>query len=692
MARLEQSTCRLLRDEALVDKFNAIDQILSEAITRLPRFAQRDAVTQVQNRLSQLAMRMTRPRFSIGFIGPSQAGKSTTVGNLLSVSKDECPAPQGSGGPTTSVPTRLIPCREPSPRCPPGERHAIELQYMTTAEFRARVEDICKLLTLEFVGNLKGLLEAAEKQTAEKPHFKAADHRVLIGLLKAARDNPGVIQDTPLVEAGVYSKRREYATHQDVPSKYTLLSEVRIEFVTDAMSLDIEMIDLPGLGVDKESDDRLTLNFLPHLDGAFMFQLASQVKSAEISRLAGSMREQHHNSLGRRVWMVVTRCDDLNELQLNGPPEDPSQPSMFCHLNETLRNQGLAGDAVIFVGNAYHVALAAARQAGAEGVPPEVQARFPVVLKFDEADQPVIPSRCAGYEGQAEPWRRFVLDGGLSNLRETMQAKVAESVRHQTRRDVADGLATVIHRLISELEVAEQQSGMSVDQMKQAAAWSGKLASLATDVEHQPRYVQPVVDAVEGSMRSVLEKWGMPSPRELPATHGSLAKTLSHSASDEANTATKSVLGEVRQAIEEQLATAPAPDAPGLPTPLEHWDSRCEEYLGRGLTNGMGGTVATGSGGDQDFRLTIFAGLHVDPSPFDPASSEPVLLADYVAVMRQKINRVSHVYGTRLVLEMRRHLDWLADRYRSVGNEIDHIDPDAKAAYAELRSRLMALR
>ena len=146
------------------------------------------------------------------------------------------------------------------------------------------------------------------------------------GLLQAAIEFPQVLQETALVEPGVYSKRRDYATHQDKPSKYTLLREVRIEFVTDAMSLDIEMIDLPGLGVDKESDDRLTLNFLPHLDGAFMFQLASQVKSAEISRLAEPMREQHRSTLGGRVWMVITRCDDLNELQLHGPPEDATQP------------------------------------------------------------------------------------------------------------------------------------------------------------------------------------------------------------------------------------------------------------------------------------------------------------------------------------------------------------------------------
>ena len=42
------------------------------------------------------------------------------------------------------------------------------------------------------------------------------------------------------------------------------------------------MVDLPGLGVDKESDARLTLAFLHQLDGAFMFQSGHQVKAGAV--------------------------------------------------------------------------------------------------------------------------------------------------------------------------------------------------------------------------------------------------------------------------------------------------------------------------------------------------------------------------------------------------------------------------
>lgn len=684
MGRLTQESCKLLQDERLVDRFNEVDQILTEATAKLPRFAERDVVGRVREELSKLAVEMTRQRFSIGFIGPSQAGKSTTVGNLLSVSKDECPAPQGSGGPTTSVPTRLVPCAQPHPQCQPGERHFIELQYMNTAQFRDRLKDICGICKLKYDENRRALLEAAQRQTAEQPHFKAPDHGVLIGLLKAAIEFPDVVQDSGRVEVGDFSKRRDYATHQEKPSKYTLLREVRIYFVTDAMSHEIDMIDLPGLGVDKESDDKLTIAFLPQLDGAFMFQESHQMKSATVSTLAEPMRDQHRNTLGGRVWMVVTKCDNLNDLQLNGPPEDASQPSAFCHLNDTLKNQGLGGDAVIFVGNYYYTKLLGLPRQADGSLPrptPEIQSQFETVLKFDADGNPVVPERCQRYPGQVEPWRRFVIDGGLSNLRETMQTKVAESVRAQTKRSVGDRLTRIIDGLTGALEIAEQQSGLSTEQMRAAAMWSGRLSSIAETVSNDTRFSQPIVDVVEKNMDTLLENWGMPADRNLAANHSNLARVLARSGAEEAGAQTQSIAAEVKKVIEEESGRQAAPDAPGFDTPLQHWAKVCEDFLEPGRTTGR-----------VEFRQPVFDGIEADPSPFDAGGQQMLGVGDYLEIMRRKVRRASQVYGSRLVAEMRQHIEKLADRYRAVGSEVDRIDPGAKALYAEFRSRLATLR
>ncbi len=684
MPQLNHESCRLLQAEELVDRFNAVDRILEEAVEKLPRFAEREVIAKVRANLGDLAETMTRKRFSIGFIGPSQAGKSTTVGNLLSVSKDECPAPQGSGGPTTSVPTRLVPVAQPDPRCKPGERHLIELQYMTKAQFRERIRDICRLCKLTYDDNVRSLLEAAQQQTAEQPHFKAPDHGVLIGLLQAALEFPDVLQESPKVEVGDFSRRRDYATHQEKPTKYTLLREVRIHFVTDAMSHDIDMIDLPGLGVDKESDDALTLAFLPQLDGAFMFQESHQMKSATVSTLAEPMRDQHRNTLGGRVWMVVTKCDNLNELQIEGPPEDPDQPSAFCHLADTLKNQGLGGDAVIFVGNFYYVKLLGLpRQAdGTLARPtPEIQAQFETVVKFDDAGDPVVPRRCLQYPGQVEPWKRFVLDGGLSNLRETMQTKVAESVRSQTRRAVTERLTKIVEDLIAALEIAEQQSGMTMEQMRAAAMWSGRLSAIADTVCHEPRFVQPLVDQVERNMDHLLEGWGMPADRNLAANHTNLARVLARSGTEEAGVQTRNVVAEVRKTLEEETSRQAPPDAPGLESPLEHWGTVTSDYLEPGRTPGRG-----------EFRQSVFAGIENDPNPFESGGHDLMSSADYVDVMRRKIRRISQVYGTSLVTEVRKHIESLASRYRAVGNDADRVDSGAKALYSDFRQRLSSLR
>ncbi|NQW47658.1 MAG: hypothetical protein HQ464_07820 [Planctomycetes bacterium] len=684
MPQLSRDACRLLQAEELVERYNAVEKVLAEATQKLPRFAERDVIAKVKANLGELAETMTRERFSIGFIGPSQAGKSTTVGNLLSVSKDECPAPQGSGGPTTSVPTRLVPVAEPDPRCKGSDRHLIELQYMTKAEFRDRIRDICRLCKLEYDDNVRSLLEAAQRQTAEQPHFKAPDHGVLVGLLQATLEFPDVIQETPRVEVGDFSRRRDYTTHQEKPTKYTLLREVRIHFVTDAMSHDIDMIDLPGLGVDKESDDALTLAFLPQLDGAFMFQESHQMKSATVSTLAEPMRDQHRSTLGGRVWMVVTKCDNLNELQIQGPPDDPDQPSAFCHLADTLKNQGLGSDAVIFVGNFYYTKLLGLpRQPdGTLARPtPEILVQFETVVRFDAEGNPVVPERCSKYPGQVEPWKRFVTDGGLSNLRETMQTKVAESVRSQTRRAVTERLGKIVEDLISALEIAEQQSGMTMEQMRSAAMWSGRLAAIVEQVYREPRFVQPLVDGVERNMDRLLEGWGMPADRNLATNHSNLARVLARSGAEEATVQTRNVVAEVKKALEEETGRQPPPDAPGLETPLEHWGVVVADYLEPGRAPGRG-----------EFRQSVFAAIETDPSPFESGGHQPLAPSDYLDVLRRKIRRVSQIYGSRLVNEVRRHIDSLADRYRAVGSDADRVDSGAKALYGEFRQRLVSLR
>ncbi|MFM7293112.1 MAG: hypothetical protein ACKO6B_18035 [Planctomycetia bacterium] len=675
MPRLDPARCTLLRDEQLVGRYNAVNDVLDEAARELPRFADKEVVAEVRGELSRLADVMTKKRFFIGFIGPSQVGKSATVCNLLSVDEENAPTPQGSSGPTTSVPTRTVP-KPPAP----GAENSIALHYFSKAEFQERIRDICDLVKIRCDEDLRQIREAAQAKQQEQPHFKAADMEVLLKLIDAALAFPEVLEKDGRVEQGVWRDRRIYATHQNTPSKYTLLREVSIEFVTAAVSPEVEMIDLPGIDVDKGSDARLTLAFVRDLDGAFMFQQGQQVKSAAIAKLAEKMREFHGRTLGERIWMVVTRCDALNELQTQGPRDRDDQPTMFCHLAELMKQQGIKGSNVHFVGNEYYHQRLKEGLTETHPASETLANRYPTVLQFAADGRPVIPERCMRNEGQVAPWEQFVLNGGIPALRETMQTKVADSVRAQTCREITRRLVGVIDRLTAALQAAEQQSGMTVEEMMRAARWSGELDRLADEIGCESKYSQEAAAAIAVKLGEVIGNWGRPSRGGLAENHQHLAGMLAHAGLHEATDQTSKVVKLVRAEIEKRSQSQPPPQATGLPTPVEHWATVAASFLEPGKT-------ADG----QPFRGPIFDGIREDSNPVAEGGQQ-MGADDYLAVMRSKVGRVARVFVSRLVHEMQGHLHRLQQRYRAVGSDIDHIDADQREQYARYRTALDRLR
>lgn len=675
MPRVDPADCLLLRDERLVSRFNAVHDVLENAARDLPRFASRQVVADVRIEMDEIARKLTKKRFCIGFIGPSQVGKSATVCNLLSVSEENAPTPQGSSGPTTSVPTRTV----PTPPAP-NAVNAVALHYFSRPEFLERVRDICDLVKIRFDEDLPQVREAALAKQQEDPHFKAADVAVLVKLLDAAIAFPEVIEPAGRVEPGVWQDRRLYATHQNTPSKYTLLREVAIEFVTDAVSPEIEMIDLPGIDVDKGSDARLTLAFVRELDGAFMFQQGQQVKAGAIAQLAERMREFHGRTLGERVWMVITRCDALNELQTHGPRDRDDQPTMFCHLAELMAQQGIKGGNVHFVGNEYY------QERLKQGLTPMQRAsdslvtRYPTVLRFTAEGLPIAPDRCRANAGQLAPWEQFVLNGGIPGLRETMQTKVADSVREQTRREIAARVLRVIDQITAALQAAEQQSGMSVEEMMRAARWSGELDALADEIGREACYSQDASAAITRTLGGVIDRFGSPTRGELTENHRHLAGMLTQAGLAEAESQTSVVASLVRTQLERRSQEQPPPKAADLPTPLEHWSNVVANHLADGRT-------VEG----QEFRAPILACIRDDPAPVAEGGQQ-LAAADYLAVMRAKAGRVARIYASRLVLEMQRHLLGLQRRYRAVATEMDRLDAQKREQYAKYRAELDRLR
>ncbi len=674
MPRLDPADCRLLREEGLVQRYNAVHDILEEAASELPRFAEREVVAEVRADLARLAQTMTKKRFEIGFIGPSQVGKSATQRNLLSVTVEDAPTPEGSGAATTSLPTRTVP-KPPGP----GVDNSVELRYFSRLQFLQRVRDICDLVKIRFDEDLARIRDAARDKHREDPHFKAADLEVLEKLIAAALAFPEVLQEPGLVEKGAWADRRLYTTHQDAVSKNTLLREVCIEFVTDAISPEIEMIDLPGIDVDKGSDARLTLAFVRTLDGALMVQAGQQVRSSSIAQLAEVMRELYGPTLGERIWMVVTLCDNLTDLHIHGPSDQPDQPTMFCHLAQLMRQQGIVGRNVHFIGNGYYADRRAAGLDDTERASAAMLNRYPTVLRFDAGGRPLVPERCSRHPDQVGPWGQLLLNGGIASLRETLQTMVAESVREQTRREVSRRVIEIIDRLVAALLAAEQQSSMSVDEMMRAVRWSGELDRLADEVGRDERYSLAAATAIHGVLDGVIGDWGSVVRASLTEDFRQLASALALAGQQEAAMQTSAVVALVHKRLKEGTRTLPPPDAAGLPKPLEHW-ADATKCLDRGRTVD-----------DRDFRGPIFSSFVEDPSPLADGCQN-MSPAEFPIVMRFKAARVARVYGSRLVQEIQSHLQRLRSRYRAVGTEAERVDAGQRERYAKYRSELERLR
>src|SRR5262245_56958656 len=109
-AALNLTECPLLRDTAaakaadLVAQYNALVQQLAElAAGQFSYLANRPDVADIIDDVKRVRDTLVRPRYRVGFLGTSQAGKSTTFNNVL---REEI-AQGGIGDATTSTITRF---------------------------------------------------------------------------------------------------------------------------------------------------------------------------------------------------------------------------------------------------------------------------------------------------------------------------------------------------------------------------------------------------------------------------------------------------------------------------------------------------------------------------------------------------------------------------------------------------------
>src|SRR5262245_24100196 len=184
-AKLSVPECPLLRDSAsfkvvdLVEQFNqVVDQVRQIDGGEFAYLLSRQDIQGILDDVERVRGQMTRPRYRVGFLGTSQAGKSTTLNNVLQqkISKS------GIAEATTSTITRVR--RNDGPE-------KFSLRFMTQQQYQDRREKLCKALhilnassktnqeILAYLSDPQKLLAAqtGEPESEEEASFESARAR-----------------------------------------------------------------------------------------------------------------------------------------------------------------------------------------------------------------------------------------------------------------------------------------------------------------------------------------------------------------------------------------------------------------------------------------------------------------------------------------------------------------------------------
>jgi hypothetical protein len=255
---------------------------------------------------------LTKSHYAIGFIGPTQSGKSTAFNYVLdAVHPDDQPCKEGGGDNTTATVSRI--------RC--GKR-SLSLMYMTPSQLEKKRELLCRVTAFDPDLDDRSILNRVptrmtEVQNGRTEHLVAnepilpRDVELLKELLETMFASGGLIADPAVVDNSNSYKDRErflnYGPHSD-PNK-ALLREARLCYESEHLPDELEMFDLPGPGAKSSVDKWTTRQYLPEMDGVMLFVNATKLGDQAVEELYGDLRSIFKERIGRRVWIVFTRWD-----------------------------------------------------------------------------------------------------------------------------------------------------------------------------------------------------------------------------------------------------------------------------------------------------------------------------------------------------------------------------------------------
>jgi hypothetical protein len=656
LRELPEAACPLLKNSPqLRERFNTLAGELNEVEAGDPEFFARKDVRAMAEEASGLRELLARPRYLVGFLGLFQVGKSTTVNRVLRADADNRPAFEGqTGSATTATVTRV--------RSAPTGTHAITLRYLTRAGYLDRRDGLVKKLAERcsirateidesaLSAQLPGLIEDA-KRTPDPflPKNLEFLQRLVNGHRRFSRE---VIREDESLEmpGKPYARRWAYINHSntqaDDPSA-PLLRDVYIDFVTDVVPREVELIDMPGLGVGWVIDNLLTNDLLKQVNGAMLFYNASEnLDNETLADVLIQLHKTFPDGLRNRVWVVLTKCDALTRAHFT-----PGDKNIFTGISTFLERRRLSPDQVVFVCNKW------------DGKSPEQIAE----QVRDLADTDDLHAKFPEHSELVKNFLALKQNGGIDRLRNLITHDVAVAVEQETRREVERRLLALEDQLRTARQLREEETRFDPNRQANLFQVLSALSRVLGHVDRRTHLLDPgeglrdyfsePAKAARQSLVDVLDRI-YPQGNVLRGMTvvqvGGLFPSHAHMLEERLTAIlTNEMLPEVFRRVGEEFVSLP--DVPVVSCP-HGVRARWEEW-------------ANSDRRDRSWRLALNFPSFLDPDRalFGLASAQAKAALNglsYREMMLEKVRRVTQQSAHALRVRVRQHLLALEQAYR----------------------------
>lgn len=492
---LELRNCPLLED---TDVNRALIATFNKAVHQLDLFpkafgqdlANDEVLVELSERLQAIRGDLTKQHYSIGFIGPTASGKSTSINYVLDeIDREHQPCREGSGDNSTSTMCRIR----------RGERN-LKLFYMSQAQLEKKRRVLCEASGFMPESSDEELLaripqRLAEVEAGTTPLLESGQAVVspdvlkLKQLLVAVRSDRGRIDSAP--QDIPYKDRVRFLNYVlNAHPSNPLLQEGEISFDSPYLPEELELFDLPGPGAKSIVDEWTTRHYLPAMNGVMLFLPATKLGDGSVEQLYATLRSQFRERIHKRVWVILTRWDSHQHAALVGDNQDTT----FTDIKEFMKRQKLPASQVRFICSPWY-----------KLENEEIVSHFKRVLGTESP----IPNTVVDDEGLRPRFEELLNKGGILSLRELVLKVIPRDVRQQIMETAERGLQQVRHDLKRRFANEVRKRTASRQEATLASQCEVELKSLLMQIK---RDLEPFEKAATGLRTDLKETFKVHCP------------------------------------------------------------------------------------------------------------------------------------------------------------------------------------